>query len=66
MKLKSDSKKHSTLVIGEVIGIFINDAFLDKDRVNSTAIRFIARMGYSKYITISSNFRIKRAQKSYY
>ena len=60
IKLKSNTKKNSKLVIGEVIGIYIKDTFIKKGRVNSTAMRYIARMGYSEYTTISSRFRMKR------
>jgi len=58
-KLKSNTKKHGTLVIGEVIGIYINNKFINKGRVDSTAMRYIARMGYSEYTTVSSRFRMK-------
>ena len=64
IKLKSNTKKHGTLVIGEVIGIYINNKFINKGRVDSTAMRYIARMGYSEYTTVSSRFRMKRPQWS--
>ena len=60
LKLKSNSKKHGIVVIGEVIGIFINNKFINKSRVDSTAMRYVARMGYSEYTTVSSKFRMKR------
>ena len=60
LKLKSNSKKHGTVVIGEVIGIFINNKFINKGRVDSTAMRYVARMGYSEYTTVSSKFKMKR------
>ena len=60
LKLKSNSKKHVTVVIGEVIGIFINNKFIKNNRVDSAAMRYIARMGYSEYTTVSSKFRMKR------
>jgi flavin reductase (DIM6/NTAB) family NADH-FMN oxidoreductase RutF len=60
LKLKSNSKKHGTVVIGEVIGIFINNRFIKDGRVDSTAMRYVARMGYSEYTTVSSKFRMKR------
>ena len=60
IKLKSNSKKISTMIIGEVIGIFINNKFIKNNRVNSVAMRYIARMGYSEYTTISSKFNLKR------
>ena len=60
IKLKSNSKKISTMIIGEVIGIFINKKFIKNNRVDSVAMRYIARMGYSEYTTISSKFNLKR------
>ncbi len=60
IKLKSNLKKISTMVIGEVIGIYINNKFIKKDRVDSVSMRYIARMGYSEYTTVSSKFNLKR------
>ena len=60
IKLKSSSRKFSTMVIGEVIGIYIKDSFIEKGRVNSVAMRYVARMGYSEYTTVSSKFKMKR------
>jgi flavin reductase (DIM6/NTAB) family NADH-FMN oxidoreductase RutF len=60
IKLKSNSKKFSTMVMGEVIGIYIKDSFIEKGRVNSAAMRYVARMGYSEYTTVSSKFKMKR------
>ena len=60
IKLKSNSKKISTMIIGEVIGIFINNKFIKNNRVDSVSMRYIARMGYSEYTTISSKFNMKR------
>ena len=59
-KLKSNSKKMSTMVIGEVIGIYINNKFVKNGRIDSVSMRYIARMGYSEYTTISSKFNLKR------
>ena len=60
IKLKSTSRKFSTMVMGEVIGIYIKDSFIEKGRVNSAAMHYIARMGYSEYTTVSSKFKMKR------
>ena len=62
IKLKSSSRKFSTMVMGEVIGIYIKDSFIVKGRVNSAAMRYVARMGYSVYTTISSKFKLKRPE----
>ena len=60
IKLKSNSKKISTMIIGEVIGIFINDKFIKNNRVDSVSMHYIARMGYSEYTTVTSKFNLKR------
>ena len=60
IKLKSSSNNKSTMVIGEVIGIFIKNKFIKKSRVDSVSMRYIARLGYSEYTTISSKFNMKR------
>jgi len=60
IKLKSYSKQFSTMIMGEVIGIYIKDSFIEKGRVNSAAMRYVARMGYSEYTTVSSKFKMKR------
>ena len=59
-KLKSNSQKVSTMIIGEVIGIYINNNFINNNRVDSVSMRYVARMGYSEYTTISSKFNLKR------
>ena len=48
------------MIIGEVIGIFINNKFIKNNRVDSVSMRYIARMGYSEYTTISSKFNLKK------
>ena len=60
IKLKSNLRKFSTMIMGEVIGIYIKDSFIEKGRVNSAAMRYVARMGYSEYTTVSSKFKMKR------
>tara|TARA_B100000700_G_scaffold143305_1_gene159290 strand:- start:231 stop:674 length:444 start_codon:yes stop_codon:yes gene_type:complete len=60
LKLKSNSKKCTTMIIGEVVGIFIKDNFIKKGRVDSVAMRYVARMGYSEYTTVSSKIKMKR------
>ncbi|MDC3176934.1 flavin reductase family protein [Pelagibacteraceae bacterium] len=60
IKLKSNSKRISTMVIGEVVGVSIHDKFIKNKRVDSVSMRYIARMGYSEYTTVSSKFELKR------
>ena len=63
LKLKTNTKKISTMVIGEIIGIYINNKFIKNGRIDSVSMRYISRMGYSEYSTISSKFNLKRPNK---
>jgi|TARA_B110000263_G_scaffold230114_1_gene224393 flavin reductase (DIM6/NTAB) family NADH-FMN oxidoreductase RutF len=60
IKLKSYSKNYAVLVMGEVLGVFINNKFIKDKRVDSKAMRYVARMGYSEYTIISSKFKMPR------
>ena len=60
LKLKTNTKKISTMVIGEIIGIYINNKFIKNGRIDSVSMRYISRMGYSEYSTIYSKFNLKR------
>ena len=51
------------MVIGEVIGIYINNKFIKNGRVDSLSMRYIARMGYSDYSTVASKFILKRPNR---
>jgi flavin reductase (DIM6/NTAB) family NADH-FMN oxidoreductase RutF len=62
IKLKSNNKKNSSMIIGEVVGIYIKDSFIKKGRVDSVAMRYVARMGYSEYTTVASRFKMKRSK----
>ena len=50
------------LVIGEVVGVHIDERFIKDGRVNTAALRPIARLGYSEYavVTPETTFRLKR------
>ena len=48
------------MVIGEVIGIYINNKFIKKDRIDSISMNYIARLGYSEYTKVSNKFKLKR------
>ena len=49
-----------TVVIGEVVGIYIDDRFIKDGRVDSGAMRPIARLGYSEYTVADTVFRMRR------
>ena len=48
------------LVIGRVLGIHIDDRFIEDGRVNTAAMRPIARLGYSEYAVVTEAFRMRR------
>jgi flavin reductase (DIM6/NTAB) family NADH-FMN oxidoreductase RutF len=55
-----DGSVDNHLVIGRVIGIHIDDRFIEDGRVNTAAMRPIARLGYSEYAVVSEVFRMRR------
>ncbi len=48
------------IVIGQVIGIHIDDDYIEDGRVNTAAMKPIARMGYSEYAVVTEAFRMRR------
>jgi flavin reductase (DIM6/NTAB) family NADH-FMN oxidoreductase RutF len=61
MELPDDEGKVSNwLVVGRVIGIHIDDQFIENGRVNSNAMQMISRLGYAEYATIDDVWRMRR------
>jgi flavin reductase (DIM6/NTAB) family NADH-FMN oxidoreductase RutF len=50
------------LVVGRVIGVHIDDRFIENGRVNSQAMQMIVRLGYSEYATIDDVWQMRRPQ----
>ena len=50
------------LVIGKVIGIHIEDRFIENGRVNTAAMKPIARLGYAEYATVETTWRMRRPE----
>lgn len=48
------------IVVGEVIGVHIDDGFIEDGRVNTAAMQPITRMGYSEYAVVTEAFRMRR------
>ena len=48
------------LVVARVLGVHIDDAFISDGRVNTAAMRLVARLGYSEYATVTDAFRMRR------
>lgn len=50
----------ASVVIGEVVGIHIDESILKNGRVDVLAFRPVARLGYSEYTTVDNVWRMKR------
>ena len=48
------------LVIGRVVGIHIDDQFIVDGRVNTAAMKPIARLGYAEYATVEQSWKMRR------
>ncbi|MCA3560497.1 MAG: flavin reductase family protein [Aestuariivirga sp.] len=55
-----DGKAENFLIIGRVLGIHIDDRFIHDGRVDTAAMRPIARLGYSEYATVTEAWRMPR------
>lgn len=55
-----DGHAENFLVIGRVVGIHIDDRFIHDGRVDTAAMRPIARLGYSEYATVTEAWRMRR------
>lgn len=53
-------KEPNAFVIGQVIGIHIDDSLIKDGRVDIVAARPIARLGYSLYATVDNMFPMRR------
>lgn len=49
-----------TLVLGEVVGIYIDERILKNGLVDSTAFAQLARLGYMEYAAVSGVFSLQR------
>ncbi len=48
------------LAIGRVVGVHIDDRYIENGRVNSGAMQMITRLGYAEYATIDDVWRMRR------
>ena len=55
-----DGNAHNFLIIGRVLGIYIDDRFIHDGRVDTAAMQPIARLGYSEYATVTEAWRMRR------
>jgi flavin reductase (DIM6/NTAB) family NADH-FMN oxidoreductase RutF len=55
-----DPEQPNSIVIGQVVGIHIDDALIKDQRVDIVAAQPIARLGYSEYTVVDSKFSMRR------
>ena len=55
-----DGHVNSHMVIGRVVGVHIDDRFIENGRLNTAAMQPIARLGYAEYATVEKVWRYKR------
>ena len=48
------------VVFGHVVGVYIDDAFIKNGRLDTAAMKPIARLGYDEYAVIDSVFKMTR------
>lgn len=55
-----DGHVNDWLVVGRVVGIHIDDRFIENGRVNTAALQAVARLGYAEYATVTDVWRMRR------
>ena len=59
---KSGSGRQSHLVIGEVIGIYIDDTLIINGKIDSKALSQVARLGHHDYLSVNDTFEMLRPE----
>ena len=49
-----------TITFGQVVGIHIEDRFIKNGRLDTAAMRPLARCGYNEYAIVKSVFQMER------
>ena len=60
LKTTSKNKNQNKMIIGEVVGIYIDNKFIKNNKINSLSMRAISRMGYTEYSEVDSRFLVER------
>lgn len=55
-----DGSVEHHMVIGRVLGVHIDDRYIHDGRVDTAAMKPIARLGYSEYATVTEAWRMRR------
>ena len=50
----------NSIVIGQVVGIHIDEAIIKDGRIDTLAFKPVARLGYSEYTTVDNVWRMRR------
>ncbi len=50
------------IIVGRVVGVYIDDRFIHDGRVDTAGLKPIARLGYSEYAVVESVFRMRRPE----
>lgn len=63
LRLPSNQRNHpQTLVIGQVLGIHIDEAYIRDGRVDVARLKPIARLGYMDYTVVETIFTMQRPE----
>ena len=57
-KLNNVPPSRNPIIIGEIVGIYINNQFIKDGRIDSIAMQYVGRLGYAEYTTIKSKFKL--------
>lgn len=55
-----DPDEPNAMVVGEVVGVHIDDAYLKDGRVDVARLKPIARLGYAQYTAVETVFEMRR------
>jgi flavin reductase (DIM6/NTAB) family NADH-FMN oxidoreductase RutF len=59
-RTKDGGRHHYSLVIGQVVGVYIDDRFISDGRLDTARMKPVARMGYDEYAVVEQAFRMQR------
>jgi flavin reductase (DIM6/NTAB) family NADH-FMN oxidoreductase RutF len=60
LRLREGEEHGYVVVYGQVVGVHVDDRFIRDGRVDTAAMRPIARMGYDEYTVVERAFRMRR------
>jgi flavin reductase (DIM6/NTAB) family NADH-FMN oxidoreductase RutF len=60
----SQSGHYSSMVIGRVVGIHVDDAYLVNGMVDVTKMRPLGRLGYNDYVVVDEVFNMPRLTRA--